>query len=39
MAERRMIAEALAAWTAAIPPEQVRRDAAFIEKDVLTNIP
>ena len=38
MAAGRVIVEARAAGTAAIPPQQIGRDAAFIEKDVLPDI-
>ena len=33
-----MITQARAAGTAAIAPQQIRRDAAFIEKDVLPHV-
>jgi hypothetical protein len=35
---RRAIVQPRAAWAAAIAPQQVRRDATLIEKDVLTDI-
>jgi hypothetical protein len=39
MAARRVVAEPHAARTAAVPPQQIGRDAAFIDEDVLADIP
>ena len=39
MAARRVIAEPRAARTAAVPPQQIRRDARFVEKVVLPCVP
>ena len=38
MATRRVIADARARRTAAVAPQQVRRDAALIEEDILPPI-
>ena len=38
MTTRRVIAQARAARTAPVPSDQVRRDAAFVNEDVLPNI-
>jgi hypothetical protein len=37
--ERRVIADAGAAWAAAVPTQQIRRDAGFIEKDEARRVP
>jgi hypothetical protein len=37
--ERRMIADALAARATAVPPQEIRRDAGFIEKDEVRRVP
>jgi hypothetical protein len=37
--ERRMIADALAARTAAVPAQEIRRDAGFIEKNEMRRVP
>ena len=37
--ERRMIADAVAARAAAVPAQEIRRDAGFIEKDETRRIP
>ena len=37
--ERRVIADAVAAWAAAVPTQQICRDAGFIEKDEARRVP
>ena len=39
MAVRRVVAEPHAARTAAVPPQQVGRHTAFIDEDVLADVP
>ena len=39
MAAGRVIAQAFTARAPAIAPEQIRRHAAFIEEDILTDVP
>lgn len=39
LAARRKVAEALAAGTAAIAPEQVRRHATFVEEEIRARVP
>ena len=38
MSERGVIAESGAAQTAAVAPQQIRRDAALVEKDILAYV-
>src|SRR5206468_5544015 len=37
--ERRMIADAGAAWTASVPAQKIRRNTGFIEKDEARRVP